>query len=447
MNSPYLADSQNTAISDTVSAHPRAIALIDVNNFYVSCERVFNPKLWQRPVVVLSNNDGCVVSRSAEAKALGIAMGAPWFQISKQAEKAGVIAFSSNYALYADMSNRVMSILRQFSPAQEIYSIDECFLELTGFARRDLTGYAQTLRQTILRGTGLPVCVGIGASKTLAKLANHWAKHTPAMQGVCNFNALPTAALDACLAQIEVDEVWGIGSRLAATLHTKPLEIHSAYDLKYSNAETMRRRFSVVMEKTIRELNGTVCLGLEDVRGPHQQILSTRSFGQPVREIEGLAEALTLYTTRAAEKLRRKQLFAGSVYVYIRTSPFRDDRAFYSNALTVPLPVATHDTRQLVKAALWALRRIYQLGHDYAKAGVSLGELVPAQALQQDLFHQSTQADKSSRLMLAMDAINRKMGRATLRLASEGRQQPWQMKQTRKSPGYTTNWKDLLCVD
>ena len=447
MNSPYLADSQNTAISDTVSAHPRAIALIDVNNFYVSCERVFNPKLWQRPVVVLSNNDGCVVSRSAEAKALGIAMGAPWFQISKQAEKAGVIAFSSNYALYADMSNRVMSILRQFSPAQEIYSIDECFLELTGFARRDLTAYAQTLRQTILRGTGLPVCVGIGASKTLAKLANHWAKHTPAMHGVCNFNALPTAALDACLAEIAVDEVWGIGRRLATTLHTKPLEIHSAYDLKYSNAETMRRRFSVVMEKTIRELNGTVCLGLEDVHGPQQQILSTRSFGQPVREIEGLAEALTLYTSRAAEKLRRKQLFAGSVYVYIRTSPFRDDRAFYSNALTIPLPVATHDTRQLVKAALWALSRIYQPGHDYAKAGVSLGELVSAQAIQQDLFHPSTQADKSSRLMLAMDAINHKMGRATLRLASEGRQQSWQMKQTRKSPGYTTNWKDLLCVD
>lgn len=433
--------------TDGTSMHARTIALIDVNNFYVSCERVFKPALRQRPVVVLSNNDGCVVSRSAEAKALGIAMGAPWFQIRKQAERAGVIAFSSNYALYADMSNRVMSILRQFSPAQEIYSIDECFLELTGFTRRDLTEYAQTLRQTILRGTGLPVCVGIGASKTLAKLANHCAKHAPAMQGVCNFNALPPTAVDARLAEIQVDEVWGIGRRLAATLHARPLAIHTAYDLKYSDAETMRRRFSVVMEKTIRELNGTVCLELEEVRGPQQQILSTRSFGQPVREIEGLSEALTLYTTRAAEKLRKKQLFAGSVYVYIRTSPFREDSRFYSNALTVPLPVATHDTRQLVKAALWALRRIYQPGHDYAKAGVSLGELVPAQAIQQDLFHSSPQADNTARLMQAMDAINRKMGRATLRLASEGRQQPWQMKQMRKSPSYTTNWKDLLCVD
>lgn len=432
---------------DRPSMHTRTIALIDVNNFYVSCERVFKPALRERPVVVLSNNDGCVVSRSAEAKALGIAMGAPWFQIRKQAERAGVIAFSSNYALYADMSNRVMSILRQFSPAQEIYSIDECFLELTGFTRRDLTEYAQTLRQTILRGTGLPVCVGIGASKTLAKLANHCAKHTPAMQGVCNFNALPPTEVDARLAEIQVDEVWGIGRRLAATLHARPLAIHTAYDLKYSDAETMRRRFSVVMEKTIRELNGTVCLELEEVRGPQQQILSTRSFGQPVREIEGLAEALTLYTTRAAEKLRKKQLFAGSVYVYIRTSPFREDSRFYSNALTVPLPVATHDTRQLVKAALWALRRIYQPGHDYAKAGVSLGELVPAQAIQQDLFHSGPQADNTARLMQAMDAINRKMGRATLRLASEGRQQPWQMKQMRKSPSYTTNWKDLLCVD
>lgn len=433
--------------TDCPSMHARTIALIDVNNFYVSCERVFKPALRERPVVVLSNNDGCVVSRSAEAKALGIAMGAPWFQIRKQAERAGVIAFSSNYALYAVMSNRVMSILRQFSPAQEIYSIDECFLELTGFTRHDLTEYAQTLRQTILRGTGLAVCVGIGASKTLAKLANHCAKHTPAMQGVCNFNTLTPTAVDARLAEIQVDEVWGIGRRLAATLHARPLAIHTAYDLKYSDAETMRRRFSVVMEKTIRELNGTMCLELEEVRGPQQQILSTRSFGQPVREIEGLSEALTLYTTRAAEKLRKKQLFAGSVYVYIRTSPFREDSRFYSNALTVPLPVATHDTRQLVKAALWALRRIYQPGHEYAKAGVSLGELVPAQAIQQDLFHQSTQADNTARLMLAMDAINRKMGRATLRLASEGRQQPWQMKQMRKSPSYTTNWKDLLCVD
>ncbi len=434
---------------------PRSIALIDVNNFYVSCERVFNPRLRQRPVVVLSNNDGCVVSRSAEAKALGIAMGAPWFQIRKFAEQQGVIAYSSNYALYADMSNRVMSVLRQFSPAQEIYSIDECFLELSGFGKRDLTAYAQQLRQTLLEWTGLPVCVGIGGSKTLAKLANHCAKHTTDMEGVCNFNALTQAMVDGYLSGIEVGEVWGIGRRLAEQLRhpqgagsmNKHYQVHTAFDLKYSDAETMRRRFSVVMEKTIRELNGTVCLELEEIRGPQQQILSTRSFGQPVRDIAELSEALTLYTSRAAEKLRRKQLFAGSVYVYIRTSPFRDDRPFYSNAYTAPLPMATHDTRQLVQAALWALGQIYQPGHDYAKAGVSLGELVPAHSVQQDLFHDSAPTEKSLRLMQALDAVNHKMGRATLRLASEGKQQPWQMKQARKSPGYTTDWRELLQVD
>ncbi|MDP8568260.1 Y-family DNA polymerase [Methylophilus aquaticus] len=434
---------------------PRAIALIDVNNFYVSCERVFNPKLRNRPVVVLSNNDGCVVSRSDEAKALGIAMGAPWFQIRKFAEQEGVVAYSSNYALYADMSNRVMSILRQFSPAQEVYSIDECFLDLSGFGKRDLTSHAQHLRHTLLQWTGLPVCVGIGRSKTLAKLANHCAKHTPEMKGICDFNVWAPHVVDRYLTGIPVGEVWGIGRRLAAQLCNpkgtgstdKHAQIHTAFDLKYSDAETMRRRFSVVMEKTIRELNGTVCLALEEIRGPQQQILCTRSFGQPVRDITGLSEALTLYTARAAEKLRRKQLFAGSVYVYIRTSPFRDDRPFYSNALTVPLPMATHDTRHLVQAALWALSQIYQPGHDYAKAGVSLGALVPAHRIQQDLFHDSAPTEKSSRLMQALDAVNRKMGKATLRLASEGKQQAWQMKQDRKSPGYTTDWRGLLQVD
>lgn len=425
----------------------RAIALVDANNFYVSCERVFNPRLRNRPVVVLSNNDGCVVSRSAEAKALGIAMGAPWFQIRKFAEQEGVIAYSSNYPLYADMSNRVMSILRRFSPAQEVYSIDEAFLDLSSFTRHDLTEYARSLRQTVLQETGLPVCVGIASSKTLAKLANYCAKRTPEMAGVCNFNRLSQAQLDEVLAQIAVDEVWGIGRRLAATLHAKPLNIHSVRDLKYSDAETMRRRFSVVMEKTIRELNGRLCLSLEEVRAPQQQIQSTRSFGEPVRSLQGLSEALTLYTSRAAEKLRRQHRCAGSIYVYIRTSLFRDDRPFYSQGMTVPLPVATDDTRRLVEAALWALKQLYQPGYDYAKAGITLSELVPTHAIQQDLFVSAPAASKASQLMATLDQINRKMGRATIRLASEGLGQPWKMKQTRKSQSYTTHWGQLLAVD
>lgn len=426
---------------------PRAIALVDVNNFYVSCERVFNPKLRNRPVVVLSNNDGCIISRSAEAKALGIPMGAPWFKVRKFAQQEGVVAHSSNYPLYADMSNRVMSVLRQFSPAQEVYSIDESFLDLTSFATRDLTLYAKQLRQTVLQSTGLPVCVGIGSSKTLAKLANHLAKQEPALNGVCNFNSMPMAAVDDALRAIDVSHVWGIGRHLSQHMHDAG--IHTAYDLKVSNAAAMRQKFNVIMEKTVRELNGTACLELEQIRGPKQQILSTRSFGHPVRDLQSLEEAVTLYTTRAAEKLRQQKLYAGSIYVYIRTSPFRDPGQQYDNSLRLPLHVATNNTLHLVQAALVALRKIYRPGYDYAKAGVSLGELVTAGAQQQDMFHAATGREKSERLMHVLDSINQKMGRATVKLASEGLQvrQDWRMKQERKSPGYTTRWEDLLKVD
>jgi DNA polymerase V len=425
----------------------RAMALVDVNNFYVSCERVFNPKLRGRPVVVLSNNDGCIISRSAEAKALDIPMGAPWFKVRKYAEQEGVIAYSSNYALYADMSNRVMSVLRQFCPSQEVYSIDESFLDLTAFSRRDLTAYAQQLRQTVLQSTGLPVCVGIASSKTLAKLANHCAKQHIRLNGVCNFNTMPITLVDDTLRDIDVSHVWGIGRHLSKHMHDA--DIHTAYDLKVSDAATMRQRFNVVMEKTVRELNGTTCLELEQIRGPQQQILSTRSFGRPVRDLQSLAEAVTLYTTRAGEKLRKRRLYAGSVYVYIRTSPFRDAQQQYDNSLRLPLHIATNDTLQLVQAALMALRQIYRPGYDYMKAGVSLGELVTAEAQQQDLFQSTASHEKAGRLMHALDTINQKMGRATLKLASEGvqRQQPWRMKQALKSPAYTTSWDALLKVD
>lgn len=408
---------------------------------------MFNPKLRGRPVVVLSNNDGCIISRSAEAKALDIPMGAPWFKVRKYAAQEGVIAYSSNYALYADMSNRVMSVLRQFSPSQEVYSIDESFLDFTDFSRRDLSAYAQQLRQTVLQATGLPVCVGIARSKTLAKLANHCAKQQATLNGVCHFNNLAPTVLDDTLRNIDVSHVWGIGRNLNKHLHEAG--IHSAYDLKMSDAATMRQTFNVVMEKTVRELNGTSCLALEQVRGPQQQILSTRSFGRAVRDLQSLEEAVTLYTTRAGEKLRQRKLYAGSVYVYIRTSPFRDAQQQYDNNLRLPLHTATNDTLQLVQAALAALRQIYRPGYDYMKAGVSLGELVTAEAQQQDLFQSTATHEKAGRLMHALDTINQKMGRATLRLASEGvqSQQPWRMKQELKSPAYTTCWDELLAVD
>ncbi|HSI28551.1 MAG: Y-family DNA polymerase [Methylophilus sp.] len=431
----------------------RAIALVDVNNFYVSCERVFNPRLRNRPVVVLSNNDGCVISRSAEAKTLGIAMGAPWFQIRKFLEQENVFVLSSNYALYADMSSRVMSILRRFSPSQEVYSIDESFLDLTGFTHVDPTDYAQTLRQTVLQGTDLPVCVGIGSSKTLAKMANHCAKQNSLLNGVCNFNAMTEADVDAGLREISVGKVWGIGRGLFKKMND--LDIYTAYDLKCSDATTMRKKFSVVLEKTVRELNGTTCLELEQIRGPHQQILSTRSFGQTVRDMQTLQEAVTLLTTRAGEKLRQREMFAGSVYVYIRTSPFRDSKQQYDNGLSIPLHTPTNSTMRLVEAAFKALSQIYRPGYDYMKAGVSLGELATSQARQQDMFDTASTPDKSARLMQTIDTINQKMGRATIKLASEGVQkhkqaeikQPWRMKQEMMSPRYTTHWDELLEVN
>ena len=426
----------------TDNQHKRAIALIDVNNFYVSCERVFNPKLNNKPVVVLSNNDGCAVARSNEVKALGVAMGAPWFKLKDLAKQYGIIALSSNYALYADMSNRVMSILRQFSPEQEVYSIDESFLDLTTFTHQNHVQYGQTMRNRILQWTGLPVCVGIGSTKTLAKLANHCAKKQTIFNGVCDFNAMTAQELDTLLIRIDVGEIWGVGRKLAPKLQA--LGITTVLNLKQANADQLRRQFSVVMQKTIHELNGIVCIELEDIAPPKKQILSSRSFGVPVRDFNSLAESITLYMSRAAEKLRRQQNFAGSVYVYIRTSPFKPDDPFYSNCMTIALPSPTDDTRQLVSVVLWALKQLYKPNFNYAKAGVMLSDLVPAEGVQTDLFSQMQQTPKTNNLMATMDSINRKMGKESIKLASEGFKRPWKMRQENKSPSYTTNWKQLI---
>ncbi|HOY87247.1 MAG TPA: Y-family DNA polymerase [Methylotenera sp.] len=422
----------------------RNIALIDVNNFYVSCERAFNPKLKDKPVVVLSNNDGCAVARSNEVKALGVGMGAPWFKFKDLAKQHGIVAYSSNYALYADMSNRVMSILRHYSPDQEVYSIDESFLDLTSFQSRDLITYAHAMRQRILQWTHLPVCVGIGSTKTLAKLANHCAKKRPHMNGVCNLNAMPVNEVNHMFAEIEVGEVWGIGRQLAPKL--KALGIQTVFDLKQANPERLRQQFSVVMEKTIRELNGTVCIEMEEVSPPKKQIVSSRSFGHPVRDYNSLAESITLYISRAAEKLRKQHSYTSSVYVYIRTSPFKENEPFYSNGLTIAIPTPTDNTMQLVNVALWGLKQIYKPHYNYAKAGVMLSELVPVQGVQTDLFSQVQVSPKSTKLMQTMDGINKKMGKESIKLASEGFTRPWKMKQENKSPCYTTKWEELVSV-
>ncbi len=422
----------------------RSIALVDVNNFYVSCERVFNPKLENKPVVVLSNNDGCAVARSNEVKALGIGMAMPWFQCKDLAEQHQITAFSSNYALYADMSNRVMSILRQFSPDQEIYSIDESFLDLSTQPSKDLVVLGQAIKHTIKQWTGLPVCVGFASTKTLAKLANHCAKKRPHYKGVCNFNTLAPPQLDTILNSIAVGEVWGVGRKLAPKLNARG--INTVLDLKQANPQRIKQQFNVTLAKSVRELNGTVCIEMEDVIPIKQQILSSRSFGQKVSDYQGLAESITLYMSRAAEKLRRQQSYAGHVHVFIRSSP-HDEGPFYSNGATVALPTPTDHTAQLVKTALWILKRIYKPNIRYLKAGVMLGDLRTASDIQQDLFSTQTPTLKTAPLMQTIDRINQKMGRETVKLASLGTHRPWKMRQENKSQSFTTKWEELIRVD
>ncbi len=285
----------------------RAIALIDCNNFYVSCERLFQPKLENRPVVVLSNNDGCVVSRSQEVKALGIKNGTPWFQLKDLARKHGIFALSSNYALYADISNRVMQLLSQFGASQEIYSIDECFLDCTGIS--ELTGHHQALRATIKQCVGISVCVGVATSKTLAKLANHVAKKQMQYHGVCDFNEMTVPMRDNLFAKIEVGEVWGVGKRTTARL--QQLGIHSVLELKCCPAKRIRAEFGVGMERVVAELNGEACLEMDEIAAARRQIISSRSFGVAVTELADLEQAVIAYTTRASEKLRTQHSLAG----------------------------------------------------------------------------------------------------------------------------------------
>ena len=416
-----------------------SFALIDGNNFYVSCERVFNPGLEGRPVVVLSNNDGCAVSRSNEAKALGVRMGQPWFQMQELAKQHGIVALSSNYALYGDMSHRMMALLATYAPDQEIYSIDECFLGMDGFDQWDRVAHARRMRQQIRQWVGLPVCVGIGESKTLAKLANHIAKKGLAgSDGVCDLATLSSAERSVLFSRINVGEVWGIGPRL--TQHLAERNITTVEALRTADPKVLRREYSVVVERTVSELNGVCCIDLDDVAPRKQEIQSSRSFGSYVHDLGQLEEAVATYIATAAVKLRSQQSLAKRVQVYIRTNPFKPDRPQYQQAITVPLTVATDDTLRLTQAALWGLRRIYRSGYDYQKAGITLMELVDGSTTQADMF---CQAKDNSRVMQAMDRINRTWGKGTLRSGAEGINKRWRMKRERMSPAFTTCWEQI----
>jgi DNA polymerase V len=423
-------------------------ALVDCNNFYASCEKLFNPKIKNRPVVVLSNNDGCVVARSAEVKALGIPMGVPWFKIRDEAKRYGIVAFSSNYALYADLSNRVVEVLSAFSPNIEVYSIDESFLELSGFEAQEggLAGYGSKIKQRIADWLGLAVCVGIGPSKTLAKLANHCAKKNLAgSNGVCDFTTMAPAALTELFHRIEVGEVWGIGRKISARLEA--MGINTVQQLRDSDAETIRAQFSVVVERTVRELRGVSCLEMQEVVPDKQQIMSSRSFGQLVYDLEELEEAVASYVAKAAEKLRHQGSLAGGLQVYIRTNVFKPEAPQYQRSVTVPLPNATADTRVLTRWALRVLRRIYRPGYGYHKAGIMLSNIVPAANQQFSLFASGGAGDgRSKELMGVLDGINGKFGRGSVKLAAEGVERVWQMRRGNLSPRYTTEWEGLPVV-
>ena len=422
-----------------------SIALIDGNNFYVSCERVFQPQLEGKPVVVLSNNDGCVVARSQEVRALGVQMGTPWFKLRDLAQQHGIIARSSNYTLYGDMSQRMHSVIGQFAPDQEIYSIDETFLDLTGF-NRDLVQYGQQIRQRVRQWTGIPVCVGIGSSKTLAKLANHCAKKghfKPMSDGVTDLTQLSRSDLKELLSRIEVGEVWGIGRRISQRLIG--MGISTVQDLKESSVSKIKNEFNVVVARTVSELNGESCLAMEEVAPPKQQIMSSRSFGQPVVLLEDLEEAVVSYASRAAEKLRRQGHVSRAMQVFVQTSPFNPKEPQYSNGVTVKLLHPSDNTFRLSEAALYGLRRIFKIGYAYKKAGVMLMDLCPASQVPVDLFSQieTPESDRAKNLMATLDEINARMGRGTVRSAGEGVQKAWAMRSDNKSAAYTTDWEQL----
>ena len=416
------------------------LALVDCNNFYVSCERVFRPDLTHVPLVVLSNNDGCVVSRSNEAKDLGIRMGQPWFECQALAEAHGMLALSSNYALYADMSNRVMSILSDYAARHEVYSIDECFVDLTGSLRLKQTSY--DMRERVMAWTGIPVCVGLGPTKTLAKLANHIAKKHPRSKGVFNYNDLTPAQQNKLLGQIDVSEVWGVGRKISARLAEHG--IHSVQDLRVAHTPTLRAQFGVVLEKTQRELQGTACLDLQEMVPDKQQIISSRSFGQTVTEVAVLKDAMSTFVANACVKLRAQGSHAALIHVFLCTNRFRQDLPQYNPSFSVPLPQPTNDSLVVNRWADNLVGRLFKPGYGYKKAGIMLGQITPVGHTQADWLEPAPAGD--TRLMQALDGLNQRYGRGTVKVSTQGAHHAWQMKQERKSPSYTTDWQSLPCI-
>lgn len=420
----------------------RTFALVDCNNFYASCEKLFRPDLKNTPIVVLSNNDGCVVARSKEAKALGIKMAVPLFQIQEQIQQYGIQTFSSNYALYADLSSRVMRILEDLAPRIEVYSIDEAFLDLSGMeSLLLLQAFGMLIKETIAQQVGLSVCVGIAPTKTLAKLANHAAKKYPATAGVVDLTRRERQ--QKLLALTPVDDIWGVGRNNSKRL--KQMGIHSALELANSPAKNIRHQFSVVLERTVLELNGESCIELEQVAATKQQIVCSRSFGHSITTLEQMHEAVTQYTSRAAEKLRSEKQQAKVLTLSIHTSRFKAEHDNYNGSITGALMIPSSDTRDLNALAQQLLKRIWRDGYRYSKAGVMLSDFYSDKAYQSGLFDEVTPRPHSRQLMAVLDEIQRK-GLGSVFLASQGMNNSWAMKREHLSPAYTTQWADLPWV-
>lgn len=422
-----------------MSKQEPTFALIDCNSFYASCERVFRPDLAKVPIVVLSNNDGCVIARSYDAKPF-IKMGEPYFQIKHKLKQHGIVAFSSNYALYGDMSERVMSLIEAMVPAVEVYSIDQAFADLTGIGGLDALG--RQIRAQVLRCTGIPVGVGIAHTKTLAKLANHTAKRLQAQTGGV-VNITDPVKRDWVLRNTDVAEVWGVGRKMK--LHLDALGIKSAMDLAKADPWMLRKKFSIVIEKTARELAGTTCLELDELHPPKQEICCSRMFGKRLMELPPIKEAVATYIMRASEKLRSQNSLCKKVRVCIRTGMFNPEEAKYANGVVVDMPYPTDDLRLLTQVALGALDRIFRPGFKYSKAEVVLLNLCQPGEYTDDLFA-SSQPTEATKVMTVLDQINQRWGRGTLRSANVPLNPDWGMRREMMSQSYTTKLDQLWKV-
>ncbi len=419
----------------------KIFALVDCNNFYASCERLFNPRLEKKPVIVLSNNDGCVIARSDEAKAIGIKMGAPAFEFEELIARYRVHVFSSNYALYGDISNRIMSVLFELAPDVEVYSVDEAFLDLTGMKYEELTAYAGKIRKVLKQWVGVPVSVGIGPTKTLAKIANHLAKKKPRNHNILNLCAENDP--DEVFKNIPISEIWGVGPAFDKLLQEK--NIRTILDFKNTDEHWIRKHMGVIGQKTLYEIRGISCISLEKFPPDKKNICISRSFGVPVTSYEELEQATSTFATRAAEKIRSQHSCARAATLFIMTNRFSNTPK-YVNSVVVQFPVATNSSAEIIHYALKGLKKIFRQGYLYKKSGILLSDLIPENQLQYSVWDDVTKK-KIRELMQTVDKINARVGQGVVKFAVQGTKRRWKMHQERLSPKYTSNWNDILIIE